>query len=87
MSPFTLEDLQEMIVDRLGIPAEEVADYDLDAPFHDLGLDSLAVVEVQLAIEQRYDFKTDEADADQIETLRGALAYVNERIGAGSAIS
>ena len=36
---------------------------DLDAAFADLGFDSLAVVEIQLALQQRFSFDIPDQDA------------------------
>jgi len=77
---FTLEDLTRILVDRVGIPEQDIPQ-DADASFVDLGLDSLAVVEVQLAIQQEYGFVVEDEDAERITTLRDAVAYVNERLG------
>ena len=53
---FTLTDLKTILVDRIGIPEGDIPD-DLATAFTDLGMDSLAIVEVQLAIQQEYGIK------------------------------
>jgi acyl carrier protein len=55
---------------------------DPNATFADLGLDSLAVVEVQLAVQQRFGFTVPDEDARAILTLGSAVDYVNARLGA-----
>ena len=52
---FTFEDLKSILVDRVGLPEDAVHD-DPGATFEDMGLDSLAFVEIQLAIQQDYGF-------------------------------
>ena len=46
MSPdktFTFDDLKRILVDRVGLPEDDVTD-DPEAKFEDMGLDSLAVL-------------------------------------------
>lgn len=74
-----LEDLKRVLVDRVGLPAEDIPD-DLTTTFDELGLDSLAFMEIALAVEQEYGVKVDEEDAESILTLGEALDYVNSRL-------
>lgn len=76
---FTFEDLKRILVDRVGLPEEGVVD-DPEARFEDMGLDSLAFVEVQLAMQQDYGFAIPDEDAAQIESVGEAIDYVNRRI-------
>jgi acyl carrier protein len=48
--------------------------------FEDLGLDSLAFVEIQLAIQQDYGFTIPDEDASQITTIGDGIEYVNRRL-------
>jgi acyl carrier protein len=64
--------------DRVGLPAEDIPD-DLTTTFDELGLDSLAFMEIALAVEQEYGVKVDEEDAERIATLGEALDYVKLR--------
>ena len=74
-----LEDLKRILVDRVGLPAEDIPD-DLTTTFDELGLDSLAFMEIALAVEQEYGLKVDEEDAECILTLGDAIDYANERL-------
>jgi acyl carrier protein len=74
-----LEDLKRILVDRVGLPADDIPD-DLTTTFDDLGLDSLAFMEIALAVEQEYGVQVDEQDAEHILTLGQALDYVNTRL-------
>jgi acyl carrier protein len=74
-----LEDLKRILVDRVGLPAEDIPD-DLTTTFDELGLDSLAFMEIALAVEQEYGLQVDEEDAERIVTLGEALDYVNDRL-------
>ena len=51
---FTFEDAKNILVDRIGVPEDTVNDP--SQAFDDLGLDSLAFVEIQLAMQQEYGF-------------------------------
>jgi acyl carrier protein len=76
---FTFEDIKEILVNRVGVPAENVVD-DPGLSFEDIGLDSLAFVEIQLAMQQEYGFTIPDEDAEQIGTIGEAIAYTNRRL-------
>jgi acyl carrier protein len=76
---FGFEDLKRILVDRVGL-AEEVVKEDPATTFEDMGLDSLALVEIQLAMEQEYGFTIADEDADAIHTVGEAIDYVNRRL-------
>lgn len=78
-APFTLADLNEILVDRVGLTESEIPD-DPNTAFADLGLDSLAVVEVQVAVRQTYGFVIPDEDARAMKTLANAIDYVNHRL-------
>jgi act minimal PKS acyl carrier protein len=81
MSPprFTHSDLRAILIDRIGLAEADVPD-DADTAFADIGLDSLAVVEVQLAVQQRYSFTIPDQDAGLMITIAYAIGYVNDRL-------
>jgi acyl carrier protein len=76
---FTFEDLKRILVDRVGLAEENVVD-DPQASFEDMGLDSLAFVEIQLAMQQEYGFEIPDEDAQEIQTVGEALDYTNRRL-------
>jgi acyl carrier protein len=76
---FGFEDLRRILVDRVGLPEEDVKD-DPSTTFDEMGLDSLAFVEIQLAMEQEYGFTIADEDAEQIHNVGEAIAYVNRRL-------
>ncbi|KAF8216131.1 acyl carrier protein [Mycena galopus ATCC 62051] len=43
---------------------------------HDLGLDSLDVVEVQMALEEEFVIEIPDAEADEIQTVAQAIEYI-----------
>jgi acyl carrier protein len=76
---FTFEDVKRILVDRVGVAEENVVD-DPNATFEDMGLDSLAFVEIQLAIQQEYGFTIPDEDADNLQTVGQGIDYVNQRL-------
>lgn len=79
---FTFDDLKRILVDRVGLPEEGVVN-DPEARFEAMGLDSLAFVEVQLAMQQEYGFEIPDEDAAEIESVGEAIDYVNRRLAGG----
>ena len=79
---FGFEDLKRILVDRIGVPEEDVKE-DPETTFEDMGLDSLAFVDIQLAMQQEYGFTIPEEDAESIQTVGQAIEYVNRRIQEG----
>jgi acyl carrier protein len=76
---FTFEDVKRILVDRVGVPEENVVN-DPEATFEDMGLDSLAFVEIQLAIQQEYGFSIPDEDAEKLTTVGAGIEYVNQRL-------
>jgi acyl carrier protein len=76
---FTFEDVKRILVDRVGMNEADVSD-DPNATFESMGLDSLAFVEIQLAMQQEYGFTIADEDAERIQTVSEAIDYVNERL-------
>ena len=76
---FTFEDLKRILVERVGLPEESVVN-EPDASFEDMGLDSLAFVEIQLAMQQEYGFTIEDEDAAEITTVGQAIEYTNRRL-------
>jgi len=78
---FGFEDLKRILVDRVGLPEDVVKD-EPDLTFEEMGLDSRARVEIQLAMEQEYGFAVADEDAERIANVGEAISYVNERLAA-----
>lgn len=76
---FAFEDLKDILVNRVGLAEDAVID-DPKATFEDMGLDSLAFVEIQLTVQQDYGFTIPEDDVDDITTVGDAIDYVNRRL-------
>ena len=72
----TAEKVKSIIVEQLGVPAEEVTE---NASFiEDLGADSLDIVELVMALEEEYDIEISDEDAEKILTVGDAVNYITE---------
>ena len=76
---FTFADLKRILVDRVGLAEDKVSD-DPEATFESMDLDSLAFVEIQLAMQQEYGFEIPDEDASEILTVGQAIDYANRRM-------
>ncbi len=76
---FSFEDVKRILVERVGMNEDDVKD-DPNATFDSMGLDSLAFVEIQLAMQQEYGFTIEDEDAERITTIGEAIEYVNQRL-------
>ncbi|KAF7339392.1 Acyl carrier protein [Mycena sanguinolenta] len=72
------EAVQSRILDLLkGFEKVDHEKLTLTASFsRDLGLDSLDVVEVQMAIEEEFSIEIPDAEADEIQTVAQAIEYI-----------
>ncbi len=74
-----LEDrVSEIIVEQLGVSKDELVP---EAHFiDDLGADSLDIVELVMAMEESFDIEIPDEDAERIQTISDAVAYLKERL-------
>ncbi len=71
-----IDDVKEVVVEQLNVNADEVKE---DSKFvEDLGADSLDVVELVMALEEKFDIEIPDADAEKIATVGDALKYIEE---------
>lgn len=76
MSTETTEKVKSIIVEQLGVAAEDVTE---GASFiEDLGADSLDIVELVMALEEEYDIEISDEDAEKILTVGDAINYIKE---------
>ncbi len=69
-----LEDVKEVVVEQLDCDAAEVKE---DSKFiEDLGADSLDVVELVMALEEKFDIEIPDEDAEGIQTVADAIKYI-----------
>jgi acyl carrier protein len=72
------EQVTSVICEQLSVEREAVTP---DASFvDDLGADSLAMVELVLALEERLGITVPEEDTEKIRTVSDAIAYVEEQL-------
>ena len=79
---FTFDDIKNILVNRIGLSEAAVVD-DPSLSFEQLGLDSLAFVEIQLAMQQEYGFEIPDEDAQEIITVGQSIEYVNRKLAEG----
>ncbi len=73
--------VQEIICEQLDVKAEDVA---AEKTFtDDLGADSLAIVELVLALEEKFDVKIPDDEVDKIQTVGDAISYIKTHVGGG----
>ena len=70
----------ELIVQQLGVSKDELV---MNASFvDDLGADSLDIVELVMSMEEEFDIEIPDDDAEKIQTIGDAIAYLEERLAA-----
>jgi acyl carrier protein len=75
---FTIEDLMDLLVAKAGLPGADRSD-DPGHTFADVGLDSLAFLQLQSELKDRYGFELPD-DRAQTYTFGEIVADVNARI-------
>lgn len=70
------EKVQKIIVEQLGVEADQVTP---EASFtDDLGGDSLDVVELVMALEEKFEIEIPDEDAEKIGTVQQAIDYIEK---------
>ncbi len=73
------EKVTSILTEKLGIPESEITP---DASFvKDLGIDSLDYAELVMEFEQTFDIKIPDDDADKMQTIGQAVAYIQDKLG------
>ncbi|CAN5302607.1 acyl carrier protein [soil metagenome] len=73
----TDEKVKECIVTQLGVNEDEVTN---EASFmDDLGADSLDIVELVMAFEEKFSIEIPDEDVEKLRTVGDAIKYVNEK--------
>ncbi len=68
------QQVTEIIADQLDVQGEDVTS---DKSFtEDLGADSLAIVELVLALEEKFDVKIPDDEVDKIKTVGDAVKFI-----------
>lgn len=70
------EKVKKIIIDQLGVSAEEVKP---EASFvEDLGADSLDLTELIMAMEEEFDVKIEDEEAEKIKTVQDVIDFINK---------
>ena len=79
MTPEEIESkVKELICQQLEVSEEQLK---AEASFvDDLKADSLAVVELVLALEQEFDLEIPDEDTEQIKTVKNAIDYIKSHV-------
>ncbi|MCK9256493.1 MAG: acyl carrier protein [Sulfurospirillaceae bacterium] len=71
-----LDEVKEVVVEQLNVNPDEVKE---EAKFvEDLGADSLDVVELVMALEEKFDIEIPDSDAEKIITVGDAIKYIQD---------
>ncbi len=71
--------VREIIMEQLEVEAHQVTE---GAKFiEDLGADSLATIELVMALEEEFDIEIPDEDADKIKTVKDAVEYLDKHVG------
>jgi acyl carrier protein len=74
------ERVTDIVVEHLNVSRDEVVP---EASFvDDLGADSLDIVELVMAMEEEFDVEIPDDDAEKIQTIGDAIAYLKEKLEA-----
>jgi acyl carrier protein len=66
-------------MEQLEVESHQVTE---DAKFiEDLGADSLATIELVMALEEEFDIEIPDEDADKIKTVKDAVEYLDKHVG------
>jgi acyl carrier protein len=78
MATFSEDRVKQIIVDQLGVSAEQVTP---EASFiDDLGADSLDTVELVMALEEEFDIEIPDEDAEKMTTVADAIKYLESHV-------
>lgn len=68
------EEVRDVVVEQLNVSADEVK---LESKFvEDLGADSLDVVELVMALEEKFNIEIPDDQAEKIQTVQDAVSYI-----------
>jgi len=69
-----LDDVKEVVVEQLNVNIDEVKE---ESKFvEDLGADSLDVVELVMALEEKFDIEIPDEEAESITTVAEAIKFI-----------
>lgn len=68
--------IKEIVVDQLGVDADEVS---MKTSFEDLDMDSLDIVELIMAMEEEFGLEISDEEAEKLTTVGAAVEYIQQR--------
>jgi acyl carrier protein len=71
-----MERIKKILVDRLGIDESKITEN--SSFLDDLGLDSLDIVELIMALEEEFDIEIPDKDAEKMKTVGDAIKYLDK---------
>ncbi len=75
----SLEDkIKQIIVQELGLEEDDLAPE--KSFIEDLGLDSLDVMTLAMAIEEEFDIEVPDDDVEEIKTIQNVIDYLEKRL-------
>jgi len=70
------DEVKEVVVEQLNVNPDEVS---LEADFvEDLGADSLDVVELVMALEEKFEIEIPDEDAESIKSVKDVVDYIEK---------
>ncbi|MCK9523229.1 MAG: acyl carrier protein [Proteobacteria bacterium] len=72
------EKVREVVCSQLDVEPEKVVA--VASFIDDLGADSLAVVELVLALEEKFEIEIPESDTEKLRTFQDAVAYIESKV-------
>ena len=81
MSDQSFAKIRKIVAEELNVSEDEVT---MEASFQDdLGADSLAQVELIMALEEQFELDSiPDEDAEKIKSVKDAVSYIDSRLGA-----
>ncbi len=72
-----IDDIKMVVVEQLSVSADEIKE---DSKFvEDLGADSLDVVELVMALEEKFDIEIPDDEAEKIQTVQDVVNYIQSK--------
>jgi acyl carrier protein len=79
--PFTISDLRALLVECGAVPSGLAID-DPSTAILDLGVDSVALLALQILLQERYGVVLDHNSVEHLETVGSTVTHLNELIAA-----
>ncbi len=73
-----LEKVKNIIADNLGVDVAEIAPE--TSLMKDLKADSLAAVEIIMALEEEFEIEIDDEDAEKFDNIGDIVAYIESKV-------